>query len=197
MAWGGQWQISSNLDHHYSTSEQRDSAPLGAQLQQEKGGVFLSLLKLCSRTLINEELLSFQIYGNLEKHIHMKSRGENTEFQRHVHLSLTYVNTRVSKFWTEPSLKTSSLSVTAGWNGGARLALLVAWGDEGSVTARPPSPQPCPQGARAPMDNRGVMDCKISRYCSQTSWQWRIAVQSLNDSLCFLPLPLDHCWLKA
>lgn len=125
MAWGGQWQIASNLDDHYSTREQRDSAALGAHLQQEKK-VFLSLLKLCSMTLINEGLLSFQIYGNLEKHIHVKSRGKTLNFKRHVHLSLIYVNISVSKFWTEPSLKPSSLSVTAGWNGGARLALLVA-----------------------------------------------------------------------
>lgn len=71
------------------------SAALGAQ---EKEGVFLSLLKLCSRTLINEELFSFQIYGNLEKHIHVRSRGENVDFQRHVHLSLIYVSISVSKF---------------------------------------------------------------------------------------------------
>lgn len=90
------------------------SAALGAQLQQEKG-VFLSLLKLCSRTLINEELLSFQIYGNLEKQLHMKSRGKNIEFQRH--LNFIYVNISTSKFWTEPSLKSSGLPVTAGWNG--------------------------------------------------------------------------------
>lgn len=68
-----------------------------------------------------------------------------------VHLSLTYVSISVSKFWTQPSLKPSSVPVTAGWNGGARLAPLVAlaglvaWGDEGSVTASPSSLQPCPQ----------------------------------------------------
>lgn len=92
------WQIPSNLDDHYSTHEQRDSAALGPQLQQGKEGIFLSLLKLCSRTLINEELLSLQIYGNLEKHIHVRSRGENVDFQSHVHLSLIYVSISVSTF---------------------------------------------------------------------------------------------------
>lgn len=70
----------------------------GLSYSKEKEGVFLSLLKLCSRTLINEELLSLQIYGNLEKHVHVRSRGENVDFQRHVHLSLIYVSISVSKF---------------------------------------------------------------------------------------------------
>lgn len=51
-----------------------------SQVQHEREAVSLSLLKLCSRTLTNKELLLFQIHGNPEQPAHVTSREENFFF---------------------------------------------------------------------------------------------------------------------
>lgn len=107
-----------------------------------------------------------------------KQKGKHF-FQRHVHLSLIYLNISVSKFWTQPLLKPPSLPVTAGWNKGARLTTLPGPGRLGHpgqtlAALQPPHPSPrqrSPRGARAPMYNIGVLDRKSPGTDRKLLWQ--------------------------
>lgn len=143
-----------------------------SQVQHEREAVSLSLLKLCSRTLTNKELLFFQIHGNPEQHAHVTSREENFFFQRHVRSSLIYLNISVSKFWTQPSLKPSSLPVTAGQNAGARLATLPGPGRLGHPGEIPAVLQP-------PLPALGSHAPEVQGHPRVTLEHWTVNLQTL------------------
>lgn len=160
--------------------KQRGSAALEAGLKSPKcstrGKRFPHPCSSCAQgPWHTKNCYFFQISRNLGTRAHVRSRWENILFRRHVHLSLMYLSISVSKFWTWPLLKLWRLLVTVGRKGGARSgSASQALGSDG------------PRGSRAPTCNEGALNCKSPVTDKKIPWQWRIAVQGLNCSLCLL-----------
>lgn len=162
-----------------------------SQVQQEREAVSLSLLMLCLRTLINKELPFFQIYGNPEQHAHVTSRGENIFSSKTCspkpYLSQYRCFQILNTAFTQALEPADGSWGKRGCQPGQPRQVWLPRGDASSITASPPSPrQRSPPSASAPIDNVGVLDCKSPATGKKLGWQWRIAVQSLNCSLCFL-----------
>lgn len=149
VAWGGQYLMANSERSRWLLKHMRAKG-LGSswckkpQAQHEKEAVSLSLLRLLSRTLINEELLFFQIYGNPDQHAHVTSRGENI-FLPKAHSPKPYLSQYqcfqiVNSAFAQAFEPAGDSWAKRGCQTGPP-AQLRHRGDTGSVTASHPSPR--------------------------------------------------------